>query len=231
VAAGLAVGCGGGEDVRAVRPLQIEQPPAVAKDWRGREGDRAARVEGPVREVAPRRRASRAVGRPHDGRLEHGVQLAPTGRDWLTWDPIYHRIPNRGERVWGTDVLVRTVQRVLAEYRAANPGAPRVLVGDLSRPRGGIFDRRFGGLGHASHQNGLDVDLYYPRTDGREGEAFRPAQVDRALSQDLVDRFVAAGARFVFVGIEIDLEGPEGVVQSLPHHDNHVHVRIANPRR
>ena len=58
--------------------------------------------------------------------------------------------------------------RVLDEYAAANPEAPRVGIGDLSRPNGGVFDERFGGRGHASHQNGLDVDVYYPRLDGQE---------------------------------------------------------------
>ena len=53
-------------------------------------------------------------------------------------------------------------------FRAANPGAPRVGVADLSRPKGGVFDRRYGGDGHASHQNGLDIDILYPRKDGTE---------------------------------------------------------------
>ena len=59
---------------------------------------------------------------------------------------------------------------------------------------------RFGGLGHASHQNGLDADIYYPRMDGQERRPYKPSQVDVDLAQDLVDRFVAAGARVVYVG-------------------------------
>ena len=43
-----------------------------------------------------------------------------------------------------------------------------MAVGDLSRRHGGDFGPRFGYIGHASHQNGLDVDVYYPRADGRE---------------------------------------------------------------
>ena len=39
---------------------------------------------------------------------------------------------------------------------------------DLSRTHGGKFGRNFGGLGHASHQNGLDADILYPRKDGTE---------------------------------------------------------------
>jgi len=104
-----------------------------------------------------------------------------------------------------------------------------VLIGDLSRPRGGVFDERFGGLGHASHQNGLDADVFYPRTDGRPRSAWRPGQVDRALAQDLVDRFVAAGAEKVFVGPRLGLRGPRRVVQPLVHHNDHLHVRI--PKR
>ena len=45
---------------------------------------------------------------------------------------------------------------------------------------------RFGGLGHVSHQNGLDADVYYPRMDGLERRPYRPSQVDRALAQDLL---------------------------------------------
>ncbi len=106
-----------------------------------------------------------------------------------------------------------------------------MLVGDLSRPQGGVFDRRYGGLGHASHQNGLDVDVYYPRRDGLPLAPVRPGQVDRRLAQDLVDRFVAAGAEKVFVGPRLGLRGPRRVVQRLVHHNDHLHVRIPNPGR
>ncbi len=83
-------------------------------------------------------------------------------------------------------------------HRRAHPGAPRVLVGDLSRPRGGPFGPRFGGPGHVSHQNGLDVDVYYPRRDRLEAAPTRVAQIDRRLAQDLVDRFLAAGNHHQF---------------------------------
>jgi murein endopeptidase len=100
-------------------------------------------------------------------------------------------------------------------------------VGDLSRPRGGNFGPQFGYLGHASHQNGLDVDIYYPRADGRERAPRDASEIDRRLSQDLVDRFVEAGAVKVFVGPNTRLKGPPNVVMPLIHHDNHLHVRIA----
>ena len=116
--------------------------------------------------------------------------------------------------------------RIAREYRAAHPRAPRMAVGDLSRPRGGDFGPQFGYIGHASHQNGLDVDVYYPRADGRERAPRDATQIEPRLSQDLVDRFVAAGAQTVFVGPNTGLQGPPGLVVPLTNHDNHLHVRI-----
>ena len=171
-------------------------------------------------------RPSRAIGLPFAGRLAGGVQLPAEDAGYFTWDPIMDTTPNRPWRRWGTDKLVRTLLEVMGEFQDDHPDAPRVGVGDLSRPRGGDFGPRFGPPGHASHQNGLDVDVYYPRLDRRERAPLRPAQVDRALAQDLVDRFVAAGAHFVFVGRHVGLRGPRRVVQAIPHHDDHLHVRL-----
>ena len=70
------------------------------------------------------------------------------------------------------------------------------------------------------------MDVYYPRADGREGAPRDATQIDPALSQELVDRFVAAGAQTVFVGPNTKLTGPPGVVVPLVNHDNHLHVRI-----
>lgn len=160
------------------------------------------------------------------GRLVNGVQLPAEGRHFFTWDPVERSSPNRGYRRFGTDRLVRIVLKVLKEYAADHPRAPRVGIGDLSRPNGGDFGPQFGGIGHSSHQNGLDVDVYYPRRDRRERAPRKPRQIDRALAQDLVDRFVRAGAVYVFVGPNTGLTGPPKIVQPLAHHDDHVHVRL-----
>ena len=171
-------------------------------------------------------RTSRSLGVPWDGRLVRGVQLPDEGVTYFTWDPVLKRSPNRPLRRWGSDRLLRMLLGVLAEYTEAHPDAPRVGIGDLSRPHGGVFDRRFGGRGHASHQNGLDVDVYYPRFDGLELRPDRPGQIDRRLAQDLVTRFVRAGAVKAFVGPRTGLRGPKRIVQKLVYHDDHVHVRI-----
>jgi murein endopeptidase len=169
---------------------------------------------------------SRAAGLPWRGRLIDGRQLPLTGEGFATWDPILKRVGNRPWRRWGTDRLLRTLRRVLAAYAQRHPDAPAVLVGDLSRPRGGDFGPRFGGIGHASHQNGLDADVYYPRLDRRLRRARRPEQVDRAAAQELVDAFVREGAEYVFVGPSLGLRGPRKVVQTLVNHDDHLHVRL-----
>jgi murein endopeptidase len=173
---------------------------------------------------------SRAIGQPWRGRLVNGVQLPEVGPDWLTWDPVLKQIPDRPERRWGTAKLIATLRRVLASFHAAHPEAPQLLIGDLSRPQGGVFDQRYGGLGHASHQNGLDVDVYYPRVDRRLVAAFKPELIDRALAQDLLNRFVAEGVQYVFVGTRTGLRGPRKVVHVLAHHNDHMHVRIFRPR-
>jgi hypothetical protein len=171
---------------------------------------------------------SRSLGLPWAGTLVGGVQLPAEGDHFFTWDNVRRRSPNGGSRRYANARLIRTTLRVLGRYAAAQPEAPRVGFGDLSRPRGGDFGPQFGGLGHASHQNGLDVDVYYPRRDRRERPPSAPRQIDRGLAQALLDRFVAAGAAKVFVGPRTGLSGPPAVVEVLPaHHDNHMHVRLA----
>jgi murein endopeptidase len=179
----------------------------------------------------PEAPASIAVGHPWNGRLVHGIELPAAGPDFVTWDEVLRRSPNRGSRRWGTDELVLMLEQVTREYREAHPGVPPVLISDLSREHGGPFGREYGGLGHASHQNGRDADVMYPRRDRTLRAATRPSQVDRALAQDLVDRFRAAGAVKLFVGLHVGLRGPRKIVEAIPFHDDHVHVRIANPPR
>jgi murein endopeptidase len=167
-----------------------------------------------------------ALGTHTAGRLEHGVRLPAQGRTFFTWDPVLRRSPNRPWRRWGTDRLVRVVLDVARDHHAAHPRAPRMAVGDLSRPHGGDFGPQFGYIGHASHQNGLDVDIYYPRTDARELAPRDAAEIDQRLSQELVNRFLAGGAQVIFVGPNTGLVGPPGRVQPLAQHDNHLHVRL-----
>jgi hypothetical protein len=232
----LLSGCGG-EHIDGIRLLQMSPTTVLA----GQAGDKDAVHLGVSltgaggRSVAPPVTVpdvnSLALGTPTNGGLANGLQLPAIGPDWASWNPVLRRVPNGPERRWATDRLLAFLLAVLRDFRLAHPAAAQIVVGDLSRPGGGPFGSEYGGLGHRSHQNGLDVDVYYPRLD----RALRPpdsvADVDRALAQDLVSRFVAAGAQFTFVGLHVGLGGPAGVVQAIDHHDDHVHVRIANVAR
>ncbi len=229
-------GCGGGPPVEHVRVLRLN-PAAIVTTGPGPKSTavRASVTTANAARLPPAMSVpqvgSTAVGPTNAGRLVNGLQLPGTGPDWVTYDPILRRIPNRADRRWATDRLLAFLLYVLRDYRLANAGAPPVVIGDLSRPRGGPFGSDFGGLGHASHQNGLDVDVYYPRLDRTQQPPGAVADVDRRLAQDLVSRFVGAGAQHAFVGLTVGLGGPSPVVQALPDHDGHVHVRIANSRR
>ncbi len=227
--------CGGGAPVEQVRVLRMNPGTLVSKQPQApttvRVSLASAAGTGLPPAMAVPQVGSIAVGATNAGRLVNGLQLPATGPDWVTYDPIRHMVPNRADRRWGTDRLLSFLLFVLRDYRLANPGAPPVVIGDLSRPYGGPFGSDHGGLGHASHQNGLDVDVYYPRVDRTLQAPTKVAHVDRALAQDLVSRFVGAGAQYAFVGLRVGLGGPPGIVQAIEHHDDHVHVRIANLRR
>ncbi len=165
-------------------------------------------------------RHATSVGLPYAGHLVSGTQLPVEGPDWVTWDPATDSSPNLPGRLYGNEHTIRALLTVLAGYRSANPDAPRVVVGDISRRGGGWMNE------HVSHQNGLDVDVYYPRLDRRLSAPISASQVDRRLAQDLVDRFTAAGAQMIFVGYSTGLHGPGGVVIPYANHENHMHVRF-----
>lgn len=203
-------------------------PPAAPATTDGSRRPAARRPPPPAAPEYPpvRYRDSRAIGLPHAGSLARGTRLPARGAHFATWDPILKRSPNRRWRRFATDELVRMLIGVQRAYAARQPGERPMLIGDLSRPRGGDFGIRYGIVGHSSHQNGLDADIYYPRRDRRPMAPTTVGQVDRRLAQRLVELFVAAGAETVLVGPNVGLTGPRGVVMPYPNHDNHLHVRI-----
>jgi len=221
----------------ADRRSAVDARASLANAARNRRADDA--LARSRRTAPPRRRRyerviwrdSRALGRPSAGALLRGTKLPAQGRHFFGWDPELRRSPNPAWRRYATDRLIRVVLRVVDQFARANPVAPRLAVGDLSRRRGGHFGARYSSRPlHASHQNGLDVDIYYPRRDRREKAPGSVVDIDVGLSQDLVDRFVRAGAQFVFVGPNTPLTGPRGIVQPVPRHDNHLHVRLPPDR-
>lgn len=164
-------------------------------------------------------RDSRPGGSPNGGTLAGAVRLPASGTGYYTYDPRTQREPGGLGTRWGTARLVREMIDLGAWWARAHPDAGPIGIGDLARAGGGTID------GHASHQNGLDVDIRLPRRDRQRGPA-DPGNYDRALAQDIVDRLVARGASLVLIGHALDLRGPAGVVVRWPNHDDHLHVRF-----
>ena len=173
---------------------------------------------------------SRPIGKPGRGRLVNGVPFPEESDFWFTWDFPEGFSPNPQWRRYGTEKLVLTLECVLSAYGARHPELARLGVADLSRTHGGSFGRKYGGLGHGSHQNGLDVDVLMPRLDLCECAPQSSTEVDAVHAQELADAFVAAVAQYLFVSPALYrrglLRGPRGVVVPLRFHDDHIHVRI-----
>jgi Penicillin-insensitive murein endopeptidase len=214
--------------------ILVEDPPSLAFPLRSPAADvvrslpaesnrdlpqKAERIEAPKIDW----RNATSLGLWWSGSLIEGTRLPIEGPNWVTWNPVTDSVPNKARRLHGNERTIRTLISVIDEYRAANPRAPRVVVGDISFEHGGAMDA------HVSHQNGLDVDIYYPRLDGWLRSPGSRAAIDLRLSQDLLDRFVAAGAWKVFVGYSMGLDGPEKVVIPYPNHEDHMHVRFPKP--
>lgn len=231
-----------GATLESVRALWDDPPsqtltlgPGGALDLRDNDAPRAAVSTGlgvaTASQAFERRNPAELVdwhhalsrGLPFGGSLLRGTQLPTIGPDWVTWNPVTDSSPNLPQRLYGNERTIRALLQVITAYRAAHPRAPRVVIGDISREGGGRMDE------HVSHQNGLDVDVYYPRLDRALRSPTTTAQIDRRLAQDLLNRFVAAGARMVFVGYSTNLRGAPGVVVPYPNHENHMHVRFPQP--
>ena len=141
-------------------------------DLRDRRACVAARARPPRRPGAGRLRDTggdatedplepRHLGRPPVRRASsRRHQLPVDGPDWVTWNPVTDSVPNAP----GPPVRQRAHdQRVPLGPRRLPARAPR----RSSRPgrRHQLAQRRRMEQ-HVSHQNGLDVDVYYPRRDG-----------------------------------------------------------------
>ena len=204
----------------------IERAEAMARESpstsRPREPDPGAARESAFPKIAWHHAIS--VGLPYGGSLIDGTQLPLEGPSWVTWNPVSDHVPNSANRLYGNQHTIRAIVTVTEAYRAAHPEAARVVIGDISREGGGPMRDE-----HVSHQNGLDVDVYFPRLDRTLRAPVAPGEIDHRLSQDLLDRFVAAGAQKIFVGYSTGLHGPAAVVTPYPGHEYHMHVRFPRP--
>ena len=196
------------------------------------------------RAATPAPMAARSIGFYSRGCLA-GAKALPVDGD--TWQAM--RLSRN--RVWGMPVLVDYIEKLANEAKALD-GWPGLLVGDLSQPRGGPM-----ASGHASHQVGLDVDIWFlPMPDrvlSREEREtisaislIKPGThvgLDRSLWSDGLFRLLRRAASydeveriFVNAGIKKQLCDQAGSnrawlrkVRPWYLHDDHFHVRLSCP--
>lgn len=119
-----------------------KKPVVPAKELFG-----AAKVAAPL--------AARAIGSYAKGCLAGAAPLAVDG-------PAWQAMRLSRNRNWGHPRLVALIERFAGEVKA-HDGWNGLLVGDISQPRGGPMLS-----GHASHQLGLDADIWLtPMPDRR----------------------------------------------------------------
>jgi len=195
-----------------------------------------------ARRLSPFPGPPRAIGGYADGCMEGAVALPITGPDWQ----VMRLSRNRN---WGNPKLIRFIERLGA--RAKKAGWNGLLVGDMAQPRGGPMIS-----GHASHQIGLDVDIWFtPMPDhvlSREEREMDGAvnmvapdglDVDRTVWTPTRTALVKAAAEdaevtriFVNAAIKKEMCSEAGTdrawlakVRPWWGHAEHFHVRLACP--
>jgi penicillin-insensitive murein endopeptidase len=106
------------------------------------------------RALAPAPLVPAAIGGFARGCLAGAVALPFDGASWQVMRPSRNRN-------WGHPALIAFLERLAGKAPAV--GWPGLLVGDMSQPRGGPML-----TGHASHQIGLDADIWLTPMPNRE---------------------------------------------------------------
>src|SRR5712691_2426370 len=147
LAALLAAGAASAQDKGSVNPQPLpplakpNDPATPAKELFGRK-------------VEPANLQTRTIGFYSKGCLAGAVALPINGATWQ----VMRLSRNRN---WGHPNLVQFLERLADQ--APKTGWHGLLVGDMSQPRGGPML-----TGHASHQVGLDADIWLTPMPDRE---------------------------------------------------------------
>lgn len=209
--------------------------PGAAEETPAKELFGAAATPAPVAGL-------RVIGSHAKGCLAGGVALPADG-------PAWQAMRLSRNRFWGHPALIDVIGRLAAAARA--DGWPGLLVGDVAQPRGGPMR-----TGHASHQIGLDADIWLtpmpPRVlsvaereslsavsmlrDGTrtvDPARFTPAHaalIKRAAGFPEVSRiFVHPGIKQALCAQAGGDRGWLNKVRPWWGHDSHFHIRLACP--
>jgi penicillin-insensitive murein endopeptidase len=191
----------------------------------------------------PSSQDSQPVGSYAKGCLAGGVPLPISGPAWQ----VMRLSRNRN---WGMPELVAYLEKFGTDARKAGDW-PGLLIGDMSQPRGGPM-----ATGHASHQIGLDVDVWYVPMPGHvlsanERETMSAVSllvkgrlaVDPAKWSDSYARLLERAASypevtriFVSPAIKLQLCDTAGTdrtwlrkLRPWSGHEDHFHVRLECP--
>lgn len=211
----------------------------------------AAKLESaPAKELfgaaaGPAPLATRSIGFYSKGCLAGAEALPVTGPG--AGAPLWQAMRLSRNRNWGHPALVDFIERFAVKVPKVS-GWSGILVGDMSQPRGGPMR-----TGHASHQIGLDVDIWLTPSPGRvltqeDREKIsatmmvRPDRLDvdpKAFTRDHVAVIRAAAqdpqVERIFVNAAIkkalcrEAGGDRGWMEKVrPYwgHDAHMHVRL-----
>lgn len=153
--------------------------------------------------------------------------------------------PSRN-RYWGHPVTIGFVQSLAAAAQAEGGGG--LLIADMARPKGGPMPS-----GHASHQNGLDVDIWLRRAEHplTMAELESPKPIQMVQGSGVSDSWTSAQARLIELaarapGVDRIFVNPAikqtlcvaatgsdrgwlGKLRPWWGHDEHFHVRMSCP--
>src|SRR3954465_6422731 len=133
----------GAVDAKPLPPLANPNDPKIgAKELFGRK-------------ILPAAMPTRVIGFYAKGCIAGAEELPITGSTWQ----VMRLSRNRN---WAHPEMVRLLERLAANAHK-DAGWPGILVGDMSQPRGGPMF-----TGHASHQVGLDADVWLTPMPKRE---------------------------------------------------------------
>src|SRR5215510_11224082 len=135
------------QDGGSAKPILVAaKKPVPKKKVAKPAGPPAKELFGAAKSPAPM--AARAIGFYAKGCLAGAKALPIDG-------PAWQAMRLSRNRNWGHPDLIAMVEKLALEARE-HDGWPGLLVGDMSQPRGGPMLS-----GHASHQVGLDVDIWF----------------------------------------------------------------------
>jgi len=225
------------EEADAPPPKPARCPPEPPIEVRTFEVPASAEELLRMAQERPELLGSASIGSSTRGSLFGGVELAES-------EGIVHA----GGYAWGTERVVRSIERAVREVRRCFPDTPVLHVGDLSRDRGGWLRP------HRSHQAGLDADIgYFYRGRSSWYERVTAQSFDAARTWSLVRALIEGGnVEMIFMDLSVqrllksyletlpeDEQAPpdlfaspvkrDAIIRHAWGHATHFHVRFVDP--